>query len=354
MAASWGLAFQYGKKAYEDMWREQEENERLAATRKLYEMQVAEQEKAQEMQTLINDEVRSGQRVITKYKKQMAKGGEDGVKAYAAAMTEAGIPTMYLGDGKVGTVRADGQVDPASVRKMTGKDWNGTAIVSEFQKIVPSAEGMSTEYRQAVDRNIEREWEKDKLNAQLRSQMGIASMYANAKLKSAGLQAGAIREAAYADQFTKNWKELQTLAVDGASRSAMGNNVRGMIGEDGTPSFMKYSDKTGWQPYNPTDSELQSFTNDLGRIQTEGFNMMVNAGVPGQVGYYNVANMLGDARQYGMGLRADAVALATTAAQNQRQAARLASRQAGAQEAQNNMAVSGNWWSPLMYRGLLQ
>lgn len=353
MAASWGLAFQYGKKAYEDMWRDQEQNERLAASRELYDMQIAEAEKAQAMQSVINDEVRQGQEIITKYKKQMAKGGEDGVRAYAEAMTAVGIPTQYLGNGTVGSVRADGQIDPSSIRTMTGDGWSGTAIVSEFQKIVPSAEGMSAEYRAAMADNINREWEKEKFQAQLASQMGMASIYANARLAAANAQAGALREAIFADQWYKNNDVLEAYANDGAARSAMGNDTRVVVGEDGIPNFMKYNSEEGWIPYNPTESELQSFTNDKGRILTEGYNLMVTNGVPGQVAIYNTANLNGAARQYGMSIFNDIQNFTNDYLNTVKKQAREASRQAAADSAQSKYISHGNWWSPLLYPGIL-
>lgn len=325
--ASWGLAFQYGKKAYEDMWREQEENERLAASRKLYNMQLEEAEKAQADQTLVNDEERAGRAVITKYKKAIMKGGEDGAKAYAQARTEMGVPTVYLGDGKVGSVLANGKVDPATVVTMKGDKWNGTAMMSELQKLVPSAEKESARYDAAVATNRQYQWEADKLKQQLAAQYGVASMYANAKLKAAGMQADATRLAAFSDQFIKNNKEIDQMVLSQAARSAFGENVSAARGEDGLVHFYKMNDKTGWTEFSPSTDAQTAFNNDYGRIYTDTYNDMRDYSIPFQPAVVSNANAVGEARNFGLGVRDQALALVNTVKQNEA-AQRTAARQA--------------------------
>lgn len=325
--ASWGLAFQYGKKAYEDMWREQEENERYAATRKLHDMQLAEAEKAQADQTLVNDEERAGRAVITKYKKAIMKGGEDGAKAYAQARTEMGVPTVYLGDGKVGSLLANGQVDPSTIVTMKGDKWNGTAMMSELQKMVPSAEKEAARYDAAVATNRQYQWEADKLKQQLAAQYGVASMYANAKLKAAGMQAGAVRQAMFHDQFIKNNKEIDQMTLSQAARSAFGEGATAVRGEDGLVHFYKMDSKTGWTEFSPDEGSQTAFNNDYGRIYTDTYNGMLNSGTPYQAIVPSVANVLGEARNFGLGVRDQALALSGQLAQTSA-AQRVAAQQA--------------------------
>lgn len=293
--ASWGLAFQYGKKAYEDMWKEQEENERLAATRRLFDMTIQEREEALEDEANTNREVRAGNMVITKYKKQIERGGEEGAKAYAMALSEMGIPTVYMGDMKVGTVGADGQVDPRTVLNMGGKGWNGRSMMAEVYKYVPSAKDSYSEYNAAVARNQDKQLQMDLATLQMNAQLRAAQMRAAAYAAGARGIASALAE----KQYATNWKDVAPYIRDKSVKAAFGPDVTEVIGPDGVPVF--YRNENGKQvAFTPTREELGDLENIHNKAIVGAWNLMSGSGIPMQPG---VASMSSGLTDYGASLR---------------------------------------------------
>lgn len=293
--ASWGLAFQYGKKAYEDMWKEQEENERLAATRRPFDMTIQEQEEALEDTANTNREVRAGNRVITKYKKQIERGGEEGAKAYAMALSEMGIPAVYLGNMKVGTIGADGQVDPRTVLDMGGKGWNGRSMMAEVYKYVPSAENAYNEYNAAVARNQDKQLQMDLATIQMNAQLRAAQMRAAAS--AAGMRG--IASALMEKQYATNWKDVAPFLRDRSVKAAFGPDVTEIIGPDGLPVF--YRNENGKQVvFTPSREQLGDLENIYNKGIVDTHNLMSSSGIPTQPGIAALASRLAD---YGASLR---------------------------------------------------
>lgn len=255
--ASWGLAFQYGKKAYEDMWREQEENERLAASRKLFDMTLQEQEEALADETNTNREVRAGNQVITQYKKAIMQGGAEGAKALAEARTAMGIPTAYLGGTKVGTIGANGQVDKSTVIDMKGDKWNGTAMMAELYKLVPSARESFGLYNQNVAEN-----------RKLQAEFDLAAMKQNAMLRAAQIKAAGTRAglASLGGSFAQaalanHWKDLVGMVDEQAVVTTFGPDAQIITDPNGVRVIMRPNKDGVMEAYNPTKEEWGDFQN---------------------------------------------------------------------------------------------
>ena len=260
--ASWGLAYEYGKNAYEDMWRKQEENERLAAQRKLFDMQLKEEEQEQATKSLENARVRQYRDVAVAYGDKMGRGGTLGVKAYADAMTAVGIPTTVLDGNKVAAIDpTTGKPDMSTVIDMSDSSkWTGAAIQSEFAKNINTLAAKSADYRATTERDREfnekrrqfdvsdeRERWKARLNAN--TTLAAAGIYASAKSGGSG-GAGGSGSSGKPKQTTMDNNNTLKIASESAARTVFGEGVQIALGDDGTISFTKNG-----EPFTPSDGQ---------------------------------------------------------------------------------------------------
>ena len=281
--ASWGLAYEYGKNAYEDMWRKQEENERLAAQRKLFDMQLKEEEQEQATKSLETARVRQYRDVAVAYGDKMGRGGTLGVKAYADAMTAAGIPTTVLDGNKVAAIDpATGKPDMSTVIDMSDSSkWTGAAIQSEFAKNINTLAAKSADYRATAERDREfnekkrqfdvsdeRERWKARLNAN--TQLAAAGIYASAKSGGAGGSgsSGGVTGSGKPKQTTMDNNNTLKIASESAARTVFGEGVQIALGDDGTISFTKNS-----EPFTPSDGQWTNFYNMRNKIFTDAANL---------------------------------------------------------------------------------
>ena len=281
--ASWGLAYEYGKNAYEDMWRKQEENERLAAQRKLFDMQLKEEEQEQATKSLETARVRQYRDVAVAYGDKMGRGGTLGVKAYADAMTAAGIPTTVLDGNKVAAIDpATGKPDMSTVIDMSDSSkWTGAAIQSEFAKNINTLAAKSADYRATAERDREfnekkrqfdvsdeRERWKARLNAN--TQLAAAGIYASAKSCGAGGSgsSGGVTGSGKPKQTTMDNNNTLKIASESAARTVFGEGVQIALGDDGTISFTKNS-----EPFTPSDGQWTNFYNMRNKIFTDAANL---------------------------------------------------------------------------------
>lgn len=284
--ASWGLAYEYGKNAYEDMWRKQEENERLAAQRKLFDMQLKEEEQEQATKSLETARVRQYRDVAVAYGDKMGRGGTLGVKAYADAMTAAGIPTTVLDGNKVAAIDpATGKPDMSTVIDMSDSSkWTGAAIQSEFAKNINTLAAKSADYRATVERDREfnekkrqfdvsdeRERWKARLNAN--TQLAAAGIYASAKSGGSGGaggsgSSGGVTGSGKPKQTTMDNNNTLKIASESAARTVFGEGVQLAMGDDGTISFTKNG-----EPFTPSDGQWTNFYNMRNKIFTDAANL---------------------------------------------------------------------------------
>ncbi len=278
--ASWGLAYEYGKNAYEDMWRKQEENERLAAQRKLFDMQLKEEEQEQATKSLENARVRQYRDIAVAYGDKMGRGGTLGVKAYADAMTAAGIPTTVLDGNKVAAIDpATGKPDMSTVIDMSDSSkWTGAAIKAEFSKNIDTLKAESDEFRATAERDREfnekkrqfdvsdeRERWKARLNAD--TTLAAAGIYASTKSGGSG-GAGGSGSSGKPKQTTMDNNNTLKIASESAARTVFGEGVQIALGDDGTISFTKNG-----EPFTPSDGQWTNFYNMRNKIFTDAANL---------------------------------------------------------------------------------
>lgn len=197
MAASWGLAFQYGKKAYEDMWREQEENERLAATRKLYEMEVAAKEAELATQELENAETRRNRALIASALPQLRAGGNQAKQATAALLSQMSGQPHVVKDGKIYLQEPDGSLSESVIKNVNSM--NTDQLIGELDKWTMNTRTRGENVREAAKTEEQYQHQinlatlnnnaaADRLSAQLANAWGIAKLQADTSAANAALK----------------------------------------------------------------------------------------------------------------------------------------------------------------------
>ena len=312
--ASWGLAYEYGKNAYEDMWRKQEENERLAAQRKLFDMQLKEEEQEQATKGLENARVRQYRDVAVAYGDKMGRGGNLGVKAYADAMTAAGIPTTVLDGNKVAAIDpATGKPDMSTVIDMSDSSkWTGAAIKAEFSKNLDTLKAESDEFRATAERDREfnekrrqfdisdeRERWKARLNAN--TTLAAAGIYASAK-SSGGKSGSSGGSGGGKGASSPSNSDVEKYAEEAAVKAIFGAGVEAVKGADGATVYIDTS-KIYRPQITPTEGQLTDLYNLKNQIAVEANNMWQADGTNAAAAARVLGSQKGNARTAGLEAR---------------------------------------------------
>lgn len=112
--ASWGLAFEYGKNAYTDMLKKQEELDRYLAERDLWRARLTEEEEAQSTSSKVNREIRKSTELITANKQAILAGDDTAFITTLNQMAEAsGGSYQKRKDGKIAYYKDGRQIGDA-------------------------------------------------------------------------------------------------------------------------------------------------------------------------------------------------------------------------------------------------
>ena len=309
--ASWGLAYEYGKNAYEDMWRKQEENERLAAQRKLFDMQLKEEEQEQATKSLENARVRQYRDIAVAYGDKMGRGGTTGVKAYADAVTAAGIPTTVLDGNKVAAIDpATGKPDMSIVIDMSDSSkWTGSAIQSEFAKNINTLRAEADIYKATAERDRAFNWEKEKFSKQQEmekykadlssaTQRAVAGMYFSAKSSGgkSGSSGGSNGGKGASSPFNS---DVENYAEEAAVKAIFGAGVEAVKGADGATVYIDTS-KADRPQITPTEGQLTDLYNLKNQIAVEANNMWQANGTNAAAAARVLGSQKGNARTAGL------------------------------------------------------
>lgn len=166
--ASWGLAFEYGKNAYTEMMKKQEELDRYLAERDLWRARLTEEEEAQAMNTYVNREVRAAQKAITENKKGIEAGDIDAyLRAKNALASGTGYTWVKLDGSKIGIRAADGTINKDTIRDLSSDEWkNPAARIAELEKSAKTIMEMASQYRTDAEQNKKDKWEREKFYAE--------------------------------------------------------------------------------------------------------------------------------------------------------------------------------------------
>lgn len=236
--ASWGLAFEYGKKAYTDMMKRQEELDRYLAERNLWEAQRIEQEEAQASQTAENRKARKGLAVLNKYRDDVVAGDDSAFVSMLNAQAE-GTGSQFILEGKKVYRVKDGTKSLAY--DLSSKELkNGSSRVAEFIK----GYGLTSldqyaKHEEGVKANREMALEMEKL----KNARAVATITANGKIAASKSTGGT-------GKITTWSKEDNQEASSYAPSLVFGSGAFGSRDEDGQ-----------WTVYN-VDKSLRPLTSE--------------------------------------------------------------------------------------------
>ena len=291
--ASWGLAYEYGKNAYEDMWRKQEENDRYAAQRKLFDMQLKEEEQEMATKSLENARIRQYRDIAVTYGDKMGRGGSMGVKAYADAMTAAGIPTTVIDGTKVVTIDPEtGKPDMSTVIDMSDSSkWTGDAIKSEFAKNINTMRGEADIYKATEKENQQQALEYKKFLIGEQNKLDIAAMNKQAQLGVASIYAAASKAGKGGTTTKPDYTETIRALGGAVTPGIMGKNISFVYDPNKGYSFIDL--KTG-EPYYPTEEQAGKFNESMTKGIQSAYIMTGSTGAPSGYTGTNVGAGLGN------------------------------------------------------------
>lgn len=273
--ASWGLAFEYGKNAYTDMLKKQEELDRYLAERDLWRARLTEEEEAQTMNTYVNREVRAAQKAITENKKGIEAGDIDSyLRAKNALASGTGYTWVKLDGSKIGIRTPDGSINKDTIRDLSSDEWkNPAARIAELEKSAKTIMDMASQYRKDVEKNNKDAWEREKFYAEddrlrdiaegnWRNNLAVARIGAEAK--ALGLTGGS------KDKSGVHVDEKHVAAANNyAARAVLGVNVSVKADDNNT---MRFYDATTGAEIPVNDKQRQDINKGAQWILTHANN----------------------------------------------------------------------------------
>ena len=241
--ASWGLAYEYGKNAYEDMWRKQEENDRIAAERELFNKKLKGDILLQETANIENARISNYRIAAAKYGDAIRAGGKTGVKAFADALTFAGEPYTVIDGNKIARLGVDGKPDLSTTIDMSS--WNGDQMAAEFGKYINTLRKESDEFKATKERDRAFDWEKKKFKLteegkNKRAAMQLSAMMAISRAKAAGSGSSGGKGSGGSTSYSTD--DTLLAASDAAIKSMFGADANAYKDDDGVIKFKRDDD----------------------------------------------------------------------------------------------------------------
>lgn len=186
--ASWGLGFEYGKKAYEEMRRTQEENDRYLAEHNLWETELRTKEAVAAANEASAKRTSAMSIALDKNTNAILSGDP---QAYVNVLNAAdpSVQFKHLGDGTIAQVdpKNPSMVLKGSTFSIKGK--NPTSLVSELYKFAETNASISAQHREGVQDDKDKKFELEKIILQDQNSEKVARIGANATIQAAELNA---------------------------------------------------------------------------------------------------------------------------------------------------------------------
>ena len=158
--ASWGLAFEYGKNAYMDMMKKQEELDRYLAERNLWETELRTKEAAANAARAETERISENSVILSQYADAIMSGDYN---AYAEVLSKINPSKQYrhLGDGVIAEIdpKNPKQVIQSTARSI--KNIEPTALISELYKSAESIGAISSNERKAKEEELKHKRTKE-------------------------------------------------------------------------------------------------------------------------------------------------------------------------------------------------
>lgn len=333
--ASWGLGFEYGKKAYEEMRRTQEENDRYLAEHNLWETDLRTKEAVADATLAEAQRVSANSKNLTKYTDAILHGDYG---AYADALSEMNPGKQYrhIGDGVIAEVdpKNPSMVLKGSTFSIKGK--NPTALVSELHKFAEDTASITSQHREGVKDKEDKDHELKKLGLQNQNAKDVANIYAGAtkyaaELNQAGKGLTGISGGGSGGKSSRiNLSDKDIEYLDSTvAQTLFGSGASGVRSEDG--SWTVYQDGT---PVKLSANDVRDLE-DVHRAMIIGVSNLANTNSGSlRANIANIATTLGHQIQKNNEYNA-----AQAAFIKDRDAVKLA--QEAGKKARNNREVSG-------------
>lgn len=304
--ASWGLAYEYGKNAYEDMWRKQEENDRYAAQRKLFDLKLKAEEAEQEIANMELARSLNVRDTINAYQNDLMSGGSKGRQAFVDALNQIGVGAQLVDGTKVVFLGADGKPDASNVIDMSDTSkWTGTAMMAELAKRVNTAVAESNKYQEQVEKDRQfheavrqfdeknkLDWDKAVLNSN--TTLGAARMYTAGKLAGSGGKSGS-GSTGGKDAGSPYNQDAWDVAYNTSVRAVLGTGVEAVKGDDGATIYIDTT-KPDRPQIIPTEGQVTDINNMANSIFVEANNMWQESGVNTAAASRVLSSKYGNAR----------------------------------------------------------
>lgn len=187
--ASWGLAFEYGKNAYTDMLRKQEELDRYLAERALWEMELKTKEATARATQAEAERTSENSIILSQYADDILSGDFD---AYANALSKVNPNKQFkhIGDGIIAQVDPSNPklVIPGSARDISKIE--PSKLVSEIYKSATSIGMISKNEMDAEADRLKHNRAKELKKMDADSAERVATINAQGRIDAAKISAG--------------------------------------------------------------------------------------------------------------------------------------------------------------------
>ena len=254
--ASWGLAFEYGKNAYTEMMKKQEELDRYLAERDLWEMELRKKEAIARAEQAEAERTSENSVILSQYADDILSGNYG---AYADALSKINPNKQfkYIGDGIIA------QVDPSNPKLILPESARDISkiepskLVSELYKSAESTGMISANERKAEADKLAHERNKEIKTIEGKNAATAATIKAQGAITAAKIKAGAASSSTSRTTGGKgsriNLSDKDREYLDSTvAQTLFGSGVRGVRTEDG-----------GWEITDKTGAPIQLKKEDI-------------------------------------------------------------------------------------------
>lgn len=252
--ASWGLAFEYGKNAYSDMLKKQEELDRYLAERDLWETELRTKEAIARSNRAEAERTSENSVILSQYADDILSGDYD---AYANALSKINPNKQFkhIGDGIIA------QVDPSNPKLILPESARDVSkiepskLVSELYKSAESTGAITSQERAAEEGRLKHQREKDIEKMKGDNAARVATINKQGTIAAAGIKAGGASTTSHTggkgSRINLSDKDREYLDST-VAQTLFGSGVRGVRTEDG-----------GWEVYDKTGAPMQLKKEDI-------------------------------------------------------------------------------------------
>lgn len=256
--ASWGLAFEYGKNAYMDMMKKQEELDRYLAERDLWEMELRTKEATARATQAEAERTSENSIILSQYADDILSRDYD---AYANALSKVNPNKQFkhIGDGIIA------QVDPSNPKLIipeSARDISNiepSKLVSELYKSAESIGAITAQERAAEEGRLKHKQAKELKKMEGDSAARVATINAQGRINAAKISAGSGSSSGPKGGKTSriNLSDKDREYLDSTvAQTLFGSGARGIRTEDG-----------GWEVYDKNGNPVALKEEDVNNLE---------------------------------------------------------------------------------------